>query len=70
MNVTLIGVEIGLPAIAHANTEDKAQRRCLEHSDKPTLSIPSKISTVVGLACNKKTDMHVQCMARAAAVCD
>lgn len=60
INVTLIGVEIRLHAVAHANTGGRVQHRCSEHSDKPTLSIPSKISTVVGLACKKKTEMHVQ----------
>lgn len=58
--MTLIGVEIRLQAIAHAHTDGGVQRRGLEHSDKPTLSIPSRISTVVGLACKRKTEMHVQ----------
>lgn len=53
-------MEIRLHIIAHANTEARAQLRCWEHSNKPTLSIPSKISTVVGLACKKKTEMHVE----------
>lgn len=59
INVTLIGVEIRQHAIAHANTEGWAQRRWWS-TPKPTLSIPSKISTVVGLACKKNTEMHVQ----------